>query len=370
MPIQEILTGVTFPGSGLVNVNTLKNPLQYFGSLLHLWSKADSGVTLSPGLSVPVTASSITGNVGTITVNTNGNVNLAYALDQQITVANCTNATACNGTFPISAMGTTTLSFAVTAANVSSAAESSATVVAQQVSNWSDNSSYIHPWNVIGDINWPGPAEGSYTSPINTGITLPSLVSTGVNGHRGFLRQTYSSDFDFPATSPFSIILAVIPGTSGGAGDVYPCTIGTVLGSAAGPPGGWSLSPFQTASVKQPTFRLINTKGTAEASISMSSAITSGTPCTLYAINSGAGNASGLSMYMNGISQATTTLFNTLGTATTVSGVAVGILGDASTGGGVSTDTVLEVIIVAKALTTTDIAFMDAYLNEKWGIHS
>lgn len=45
MPLQEILTGVTFPGSGLVNVNAVPNPLVYFGSLLKLWIKGDAGVT-------------------------------------------------------------------------------------------------------------------------------------------------------------------------------------------------------------------------------------------------------------------------------------------------------------------------------------
>jgi len=44
MPIQELLTGVTFP-SPTINVNTIPNPLTYLGSQLQLWLEANAGIT-------------------------------------------------------------------------------------------------------------------------------------------------------------------------------------------------------------------------------------------------------------------------------------------------------------------------------------
>jgi hypothetical protein len=366
MPIQEILTGVTFPGSGLVNVNTLKNPLQYFGSLLHLWSKADSGATLSPGISEAITTSSISGNVGTVGMSL-ANVSSAYKIGQSVTIAGCTNAPAINGSRIITALTTSTMSFAVNSANVTSAAESSATVVASQISDWLDNSSYGHNFNVIGDASWPGPAECSYTSALNAAITLPTVTPVSINGpHAGFLKQTYSSDFDFAATTPFSVVMAVIPGAT--PGNVYPTDIGNIAGSAGS--GGWSLSTWQTSAIKQPTFRLVNTRGTAECSVSTNATITPGTPVIIHAVNAGTGTAAGLSIYLNGVLQATTTLFDNLAGATTITGNAIALPGASSSGGGTSSATFLETFIVNKAMTATDVALMDGYLNAKWAIHT
>jgi hypothetical protein len=365
MPIQEVLTGVTFPGSGLVNVSTLKNPLQYFGSLLALWSKGDAGLTPVAGVSEAVTSSAISGGVGTVGLSL-ANVNLAYTIGQNVTFAGITNATALNGTFKVTALGSNTISVATAASNVSSASESAATVVPAVVTAWGDNSSYVRNFNVLSDAAWP-PAVAAYTSSINSAITQPMVVPVGINGpHKGDLKQTYSSALDFPATTPFSVVAAMIPGAA--PGGVYPTDIGNISGTLAAN-GGWSLCAYQTGTVKQPTLRLVNTRATAECSVSTTATVTPGTPIILHAINTGTGTAAGLSMYINGVAQALTTQYDTLGGATTVTGNAISAPGAAATGGGIGTSSLLELFVVNKAMTSTDVALMDAYLNAKWGIH-
>lgn len=280
MPIQEMLTGVTFP-SPTMNVNTIPTPAQLFGSALRLWLKGDVGVT----------------NDGS------GNANL-----------------------------------------------------------WADQS---------GLLRNLAPASGTLD---------PLIVASAQNGLAGlqstnatsttspFLVTPYIAELDFLATTPFCVAMAYKPA---------PVPSGTVYGGEIGnmaytltPGTGWLLGNLNNTAIK-PTLRLINTKATAECSASTSVALTSGTAYIIHAVNTGTGTAAGLKIYVNGVLQTMTTVFDTLAGASTQNstrGVASPAVGT-SGAYGISRATVLEQYIVNRLPTAVEIAISDAYLNARYAIH-
>jgi hypothetical protein len=354
MPIQELLTGVTFT-SPVTNINTIPTPTQYFGSLLQLWLAANLGVTPTAGTPVAVTASAIASNVGTLTVPVSSN----FAIGQSVTLAGLTNATALNGTFTVLALPTgTTLTVPVTSANVTSASEASATCTGSVATVWADQSGLGR--NLV--VNAGATTNPAIVSSAQNG--LPGLQSTGIsNISSAFLRSPFVSALDFQWSSPFSVVMAYKPGNN--AFSAYDGEIGNFQYNS-GTCVGWLVG---TNSLK-PNLRLISTRGTAECSVSTSAALTAGTTYIVQLVNTGTGVASGLQIYVNGVLQTLTTLFDNLGAANTqtgVNGVAAPSAGTNTYGPGRST--ILEAFIVSKAFTTRDASIVDAYLNQKWAIH-
>ena len=349
MPIQETLTGITFP-SPTLNINTIPNPLAYFGSLLQLWVKADVGITSATSPAVAVTASAITSNVGTVTITLNTAPNNVFTVGETVTFAGLTNATALNGTFTILSLPTfSTLNVAVPAgtANVASAAESAGTATIPVVSVWADQSSYGR--NLSGSSNDPAIVPASQNG-------LPGVVSSGANSNSDeLLRAAYSASMDFLSTTPFSVVLAFKPGSASD----------DAIGTGTGP--GWYAGTYNS----KPMLRLCNSQS-VQAAVSGSISTVNGTPYIVQYINAGTGAASGIQIYVNGVLATNTVILDNLaGASTQIGSSGVSLPAIAAGGGGFpSRATAYEAAVISKALTARDVQIMDAYLNNKWAIHS
>jgi hypothetical protein len=354
MPIQELIQGVTFPNP-VLNVNTIPNPLTYLGSLLQFWVKGDAGVTSTSGPSVAVSASAISGDVGTLTLATA----TAYAVGQPITFAGLTNATALNGTFHVASQpSTTTVTVAVSAANVTSAAEASATATGSVASEWADQSGNSRNLLQAGTV--PMPAIITTAQNGLPGLKNPSTTTNGACG----LRTAFSSALDLSATNPFSIMYAYIPFADNEG--YYDLVLGNLTGGPIGWQAGHANALATDSNVLKPALRLA-ASSTAQCLVTAASAIPAGQAVNITLVNSGSGTAAGVSIYVNGTQITTTTISDTLAGATTQTGNS-GLSAPSSVTGGnwVGDSTLLEGMVISQALTQQQINVLNAYLTNKW----